>query len=294
MIWTTKTNCALSSRKRIDSAIITTTRLSTHRMGSRKVITAMPPATAIAAATKKTTIATLSVRCPPPLGGRVGERGVSLGQPRLHLRRQRLQQLLLGVDELLAAGVRQLVLRSEHYRLHGARLLAVTAEDAAEHVDLVRLGVPLARRDTLLVGVLRGDDEDASDRAGGRAQLAADAALQPVVVAAQVMTTAIALGAGTLLLRVLGGDHRSEELLERGLQPARESGHIGGNTGFRPFRLRRHALTRTPQRRRVARTVLVFVRHRYPCTTTRTTPVTMMLAIDNGNSTFPPSRIAIS
>ena len=55
-----------------------------------------------------------------------------------------------------------------------------------------------------------------------------------------------------------------------------------------------NALARPPQRRRIAGPVLVFVRHRYPCTTTRTTPVTMMLAIANGKSTFHPSLMSMS
>src|SRR5712692_579698 len=69
MIWTTKRNWALNKRKRIDSASITTTRLSTQRIGSRKEITPMPPATAMAAAAKKIAIANATVAyCLPPWG----------------------------------------------------------------------------------------------------------------------------------------------------------------------------------------------------------------------------------
>src|SRR5258708_18873164 len=178
MTWATKMNWALRSRNRIDSAIITTTRLSTLRIGCRKVITPMPPATARAAATKKIAMAKL-------------RRFLGLGlEPRLDVRRERLQQLLLGVDEFLATRVRKLVLGTQHDRLHRARILAVAAEDAPQHVDLVGLRVALAGRDALLVRVLRGDHQDAADRARCGAQLAADAALEPVVVAPQVVAAA--------------------------------------------------------------------------------------------------------
>src|SRR6266849_3653727 len=146
MTWATKMNCALRRRKRTASASITTTRLRTLRMGWRKLITPMPPATAMAAAKKKMAIAKARSGwgSPSPLAGR-GSGGRAGLQTCLHIRRKRLQQLLLGVDELLAAGVGQLVLRTQHDRLHGTRILAVPAEDAPEHVDLVRLRVALAR-----------------------------------------------------------------------------------------------------------------------------------------------------
>src|SRR5438067_13536037 len=156
----------------------------------------MPPRTAIAAATEKTAIAI----CPPRLrGGTRRIRGVGLVLlvlPRLHFRRPWLQQLLLGVNELLPARVRQLVFGPEHDRLHRTRLFAVAAEDAAEHVDLVGLGVPLARGYAILVGVLRCDHEDAADRTGGGAKLARDAALEGGVVAAEVGRLAMGLLTG--------------------------------------------------------------------------------------------------
>src|SRR5947208_10188073 len=100
----------------------------------------MPPRAAIAPATKKTAIAI----CPPRLrGGPPRIRGVGLVllvPPRLHVRRQWLQQLLLGVNELLPARVRQLVFGPEHDRLHRTRLFAVAAEDAAERSEERRVG----------------------------------------------------------------------------------------------------------------------------------------------------------
>src|SRR5712692_895539 len=212
MIWTAKTNCALSSRKMTDRESITTTRLSTERIGWWNVMTPMPPRTASAAATKKTAIANLF--------------GFLSFETGLHVRRQRLEQLLLGVDELLAARVRQLVFRPEHDRLHRAGVLAVPAEDAAQHVDLVGLGVPLARRDAVLLGVLGGDDEDAAHRARRGAQLAADAALEPVVVAAQVVPAAVALRPHSLVFGVHRRDHRAEGFAECRLETGEQRGDV--------------------------------------------------------------------
>src|SRR5712691_11482890 len=230
-------NCALRRRKRTDSASITTTRLRTERIGCRNVTTPMPPATATAAATKKTAIAKFRWSLPRSRGStrRSREMGRCGMQPRLDIWRKRLQQLLLGVDELLATRVRQLVLRTQHDRLHGARIFAVAAEDAPQHVDLVRLRVALTRRDAILVRVLGGNDEDAADRARGRAQLTADASLQAVLVAAQVMAAAVALRSGALVLGILERDGRREELAQRRLQPGGQCADVGGHA--RPLAL---------------------------------------------------------
>src|SRR5438477_262625 len=236
MIWTAKMNCALSSRNSTESDSITTTRLSTERIGWWNATTPMPPRTAIAAATKKTAIAKLGF-LPLPSGERVGERGVAM-QPRFDVGRQRLEQLLLGVDELFPARVGKLVLRPEHDRLHRARVLAVAAEDAAQHVDLIRLGVALARRDSVLVGVLGRDHEDAAHRAGSGAQLAADAALEPVVVAAEIVTAPIALGARGLVLRIHRGDGGPKRLGESRFEAREQSAHVPSDARlFRGFRL---------------------------------------------------------
>src|SRR2546430_1281116 len=88
----------------------------------------------------------------------------------LHIGRKRLEQHLLRVHELLAARVGQLVLRAKHDRLDRAGVLAVAAEDAAQHVDLVRLRVALAGRHAVLVAVLGRDNEDAAHRAGRGAE----------------------------------------------------------------------------------------------------------------------------
>src|SRR4029453_11529968 len=63
--------------------------------------------------------------------------------------------------------------------------LAVAAEDAARQVDLVDPRVALARRHARLGVVLGGDDADAVGGAGRRAERAADALLEPVLVAVE-------------------------------------------------------------------------------------------------------------
>src|SRR5216684_819946 len=246
-------NCALRRRKSTDSASITTTRLRTERIGWRNAITPMPPATATAAATKKTAMAKSSWSLPRSRGSTRRSRGMGRCgmQPRLDIWRKRLQQLLLGVDELFATRIRQLVLGTQHDRLHRARVLAVAAEDAPQHVDLVRLRVALAGRNAILVGVLGRDDEDASDRAGRRAELAADAPLETVLVAAQVVAAPVPLGSRALVFRIFERDRGREELAERRLQPRREGRDVGGDARPLALGVWRDAFVRPAQRRRL-------------------------------------------
>jgi hypothetical protein len=146
-------------------------------------------------------------------------------------RRGRHQQPLLGVDEVLALEVGQLVLVAQDDRLRRAGLLAVAAEDAAQHVDLVAAGVALAGRDARLVGVLGRLDVDGLGRAGGGAQRAADAALQAVLVAHQVVAAPEARDRDRLLLGILDGDGRAAEVTKDDTQPTRQTGdtldHVG-------------------------------------------------------------------
>src|SRR5579884_3161080 len=163
---------------------MTTTRLKIERMGCRETITPRPPSTASTAMTQKT--ATASTSGLLPARGRSGA-----NVDRLLLGRVGLEQHLLRVDELLAARVGELVFGPQHDRLDRASLLTVAAEDASEHVDLVDLGVALTRADPVLLRVLGGDDQDATHRTGGSAQLATDAAFQPVFVPAQIVAAPV-------------------------------------------------------------------------------------------------------
>ena len=114
------------------------------------------------------------------------------------------EQHLLGEDEVRAVVVRHLVVVAHRDRVERARDLAVAAEDAAAQVDLVDRGVALAGGDAVLGRVLGGDDADAVGRAGGGAQRAADALLQPgVLEAVQAVPAAEARVDRRLLLGVL-------------------------------------------------------------------------------------------
>src|SRR5436305_852417 len=67
------------------------------------------------------------------------------------------EQHLLGEDQVGAVVVGELVVVAHRDRVEGARDLAVAAEDAARHVDLVHGRVALAGRDAVLGRVLGGD-----------------------------------------------------------------------------------------------------------------------------------------
>src|SRR5690242_17218810 len=70
------------------------------------------------------------------------------------------QQHILGVDRRLAVVERQLVLVLEHNRVGWAGILAIAAEDAAQHIDLVGCGVALTRRVGLGRVVLARNHQD--------------------------------------------------------------------------------------------------------------------------------------
>src|SRR3712207_3468604 len=100
-----------------------------------------------------------------------------------------------------------------------ARDLAVAAEDAARHVDLVDRGVALARRHAVLRRVLGCYDADAVRRAGRRAQRAADALLEPgVLEAVELVPAAEARVDRRLLLRVLDRVRPLDEAAEARLE----------------------------------------------------------------------------
>src|SRR4051812_6360435 len=168
-----------------------------------------PAKTAIAATKKKTWL-------------NAGFRGRSLAVPSQRRAVEGLgEQHLLGEDEGGAVVVRHLVVVAHRDRVERARDLAVAAEDAAREVDLVDRRVALARRHAVLWRVLRGHHTDAVRRAGGGAQRAADALLQPgVLEAVQLVAPAEARVDRHLLLGVLDRLRRLDELLERRAQAA--------------------------------------------------------------------------
>src|SRR5262249_51747763 len=119
------------------------------------------------------------------------------------------------VDQVVARVLRDLELVAERDRVERARELAVAAEDAARHVDLVDARVALAGGDAVVGCVLGGDDADAVRRARRRTERAADALLEPVRVHVKPMATAEARVDRALVLRVLLRDRLLEQLLER-------------------------------------------------------------------------------
>src|SRR3954451_1932198 len=124
------------------------------------------------------------------------------------------EQHVLRVDQVVARVLGELELVAERDRIERAGDLAVAAEDAAAHVDLVDAGVALARRDAVARRVLGGDDADAVRRARGGAERAPDALLEPVLVAPEAVAAAEARVHRPLVLRVLLRDRLLEDLLE--------------------------------------------------------------------------------
>src|SRR5439155_18943473 len=93
-----------------------------------------------------------------------------------------LQQRPLVVELGLPVVGGELVLAGHPQRLRRARLDAEAAEDAAQHVDLVDLGVALAFRDAVRLGVLAGNDSDAVGGTRRRAERSPNALLEAVLV----------------------------------------------------------------------------------------------------------------
>src|SRR5439155_11120474 len=122
-------------------------------------------------------------------------------------------------DQVGALVVGELVVLLHRYRVERARDLAVAAEDATRHVDLVDGCVALAGRDLVVGRVLGRDHADAVGRAGRDTQRAADALLQTgVLEAVQLVATAEARVDRRLLLGVLDRDRLLEQAHERGAQ----------------------------------------------------------------------------
>ena len=130
------------------------------------------------------------------------------------------QQLVLGVDGVVAVGEGELEQLRLGDGLGGAGLDAQVAVDAAEEVDLVDEPVALTRRHRIVRRVVGAPHIDASGRADAGAQLAADALLHAVLVAVEDVAAVEAHRLGPLLLGILGGDDLArvaavEQLLER-------------------------------------------------------------------------------
>ena len=129
-----------------------------------------------------------------------------------HAALERSEQLVLGEDQLAAVVVGELVEVGHRERPGRAGLDAQPAEDAAQVVDLVDATVALAGRVAARAALVDGGvvvvgalDEDRVGRAGPGAQLAADALLEPVGVAVELVAPVEAGSRGARLLGVLLG-----------------------------------------------------------------------------------------
>src|SRR5919199_6086369 len=99
----------------------------------------------------------------------------------------RNQEHLLGKHRRLAVVERKLVVVFEHDCVRRACIFTIATVDAADHIDLVALGVTLANRDRVVRIVLRGIDEDRIGRTGSGTERAADTPLEAVRKALQFM-----------------------------------------------------------------------------------------------------------
>src|SRR5262249_34633393 len=139
-----------------------------------------------------------------PVGGVRHDAGGELGLPAVAVR----QQLLLVVEELLAGLGGELEVRPFDNGVDRAGLLAEAAIDALGHVDVIARRAPAAVRARL------GLDGDGLRRADRLAQLAGDAALLAVGIAAERMLAAKARAERPLLIGIVDGDLRPEHVAE--------------------------------------------------------------------------------
>src|SRR4026207_1462503 len=146
---------------------------SAEKKGFVRLTTATPLARQPPAARNQTAqTRTFPTALAPLLVGR--DRGVeALGIRDRHALDRVGEEHVLRVEEVAALVLGDLELVAEGDRVEGAGELAVAAEDAAAHVDLVDPRVALSRRNAVLGGVLLRDDADAVRRAGGGAERAA-------------------------------------------------------------------------------------------------------------------------
>jgi hypothetical protein len=134
------------------------------------------------------------------------------------------EQHVLRPDQVVAVTGADLVVVGHRQRTRRAGLDAQPAQDAAVVVDLVVDGVALTGRVALLGGVVLALHVDGVRRAGPRAQLAADALLEAVVVAVELVPAVEALLQLRGHLRVRHGLGLDEHRAQRDGEAAAEHG----------------------------------------------------------------------
>src|SRR5215210_5603595 len=121
-----------------------------------------------------------------------------------------IEELLLVVEKLLARLDRKLIVRALDDGIDRARFLAKAAIDALHHIDIVTRRAPRA-----VVAAGARLDGDGLRRADRLAQLAGDAPLLPIGVAAQRVFAAQARAAVVTLEGVVDGRFRLEKVTQR-------------------------------------------------------------------------------
>src|SRR5262249_36148571 len=205
---------------------------------------------------------------------------------------------VLRVDQIVARVLRDLELVAERDRVERARKLAVAAEDAAAHVDLVDACVALSGRDAVVDRVLVRHDTDAVRRTRGRAERAPDALLEAVFMTPEPVAAAEARVERPLVLGILLGDRLLEDLPERDREPFECSDRLR-HCLVAPFgrdsaNWKRALISAGPPRARPGR--LPSSRSRGGAVQSATTrmAVTTALTVAAGSRIFQPNRISWS
>src|SRR5579863_442250 len=130
----------------------------------------------------------------------------------------RFEQLILMIYHFLREVRGQFIAMFQCDRARWAGCLTVAAENTAQQVYVKDFCVTFPWRDAILFGILFRLNIDSVGGAGARAQVAAYASLQPVVVAVQDMASAKTRRQLPFLLRVRDGGWLLPHILEGGCQ----------------------------------------------------------------------------
>src|SRR6185503_9034312 len=203
-------NSARSSSQMPAAVKNASTRNSTPCTGLRAVITSTPDTSSTAPNSRKSQVS--NIYCCLPIAGVLGP---VAGNALLVAVAHREQH---GLGVVQVAALLAVVLDDARLddRVDRAGLLAEAAEDALHQVDVVARGAARA------VLPLLAFDVDRQRRAHGLAQLAGDAALFAVRIAAQRVQAAHARAGRRLLLRELHRDLAREQVPAGERQPSQE------------------------------------------------------------------------
>lgn len=130
----------------------------------------------------------------------------------LSLHKYRLQQHILGVEGVLSRVFAEFKILAEHNGAGRTSLLAIPAEDTAQHIDFILDGVSFSRRYAVIIRVLLRLHVDASGRASAGAKAAPDAFFQSVIIAREHVSPS---RSGELLSSLLGILKRVDIFLTR-------------------------------------------------------------------------------